>query len=160
MYCKEILENGKFSNCLNGDRFFYVEGTINPPLPKQHIVSNNVFFMFYNGQTIMCTKCKVSGHHSDSTQCSLYKDNTSVEDNTEITKVNDDFVCQLPSSDSLPNSKKNKKFEKRKETTKKTDFEKETEQLLLRTALTNYGRFYNQRSNSLSAMDDDENYNS
>ena len=41
----------------------------------------------------MCTKCKISGHHYDSTQCSLYKDNTSVKDNnTEITKVNDDFV--------------------------------------------------------------------
>ena len=47
-----------------------------------------------------------------------------------------------------------------KRTPKNTDFEKETEQLLLRTALTNYGRFNSQRSNSLSAMDDDENYNS
>ena len=50
--------------------------------------------MFYNGQTIICTKCDVSGHHSDSTQCSLYKESTSVEDNTEITKVKYDFVCQ------------------------------------------------------------------
>ena len=43
-----------------------------------------------------------------------------VEDNnTEITKVKDDFVCHLPSSDSPPNSKKNKKFEKKERTHKK-----------------------------------------
>ena len=30
-----------------------------------------VFFMFYNGQTTMCTKCRVSGYHYDTTQYSL-----------------------------------------------------------------------------------------
>ena len=44
-----------------------------------------------------------------------------------------------------------------KKNSQKSDFEEETEQLLLRTALTNYGQ-HNQ-SNILSAMDDESDYN-
>ena len=49
MYCKERRKNGTFSNCLNGDRFVYVEGTVNPPLPKHHTLNDIIFYMFYNG---------------------------------------------------------------------------------------------------------------
>ena len=41
----------------------------------------------------------VSRHHYDSTQSYLYKANTSPENNnTEITKVKDEFVCHLLNS--------------------------------------------------------------
>lgn len=87
MYCRERLDNGQFSKCLNGDRFVYVEGPIYPPLPKKHSINVDMFYIFYNGQTNICETCKQSGHKSDDINCPLHASATISNDRSRTQTI-------------------------------------------------------------------------
>ena len=74
MYAKERLGGEELSPFINGDRIVYVNADVNPPLPKETVISGHHCRIWHPSQKNFCKRCSSHGHRTiDTDLCESYE---------------------------------------------------------------------------------------